>query len=526
MEKKPEKVSIDDALSETKFGKFNYILILLCGLVMINVVLECVGISFVLPVINCDMDLSFQKKGILGAVGFFGMIFSSHLWGFLADTTGRRKVMRPTLFVGYFVTVLSSFSPNFWTLAVLRFINGFMLCGSSATVYAFLGEFHCNKLRTRALMTSAFISAVAAIFFPLSAWAVINQTWTVEIPLINLTYTPWRMYILLIGSLGLICGLSLFFIPESPKYLLSVGEEEAAMNVLRKMYSINTGQSRDSFKINSIKPDNEEIQRFKVANGKSVKDIVKSMWNQTVPLFMREHCRKTMLACFIQFWTFYTAHGVYMWFPYILNKVMQYTNEYPSTNLDVCDIIYSMAEKTRNAHLNVTTGISVDNKVCDKVLENSTYKHSLFLEFIYVSLFLCIGFLTGKVGRIPTLFTILFVCGACGVLSALVTIPMVAVYFHIILLISGLGTTVVNVIVVDIFPTNLRAMAVCISLMLGRIGSVTGAYVFGTLIEHYCKTSLFVATIPMIACAFLSLLLPSDVNKKKEKNSNVDNDDV
>ncbi|XP_055847025.1 uncharacterized protein LOC129912693 [Episyrphus balteatus] len=244
------------------------------------------------------------------------------------------------------------------------------------------------------------------------------------------------------------------------------------------------------------------------------------MWNQTVPLLNKEHYQKTVLACFIQFWTFYAAHGLFMWFPYILNKVMQFTNENPSARLEICDIVYSMVEKTRNIQFNGTDGVFETERGCDRVLELSTYKHSISHEVIYVSSFLCIGFLTGKVGRSPTLFTILFVCGVCGVLSAVITTPMVAIYFHIILLVAGLATTVVNITVVDIYPTNFRAMAVCISLMIGRIGSVTGTNVVGMLMENYCKTSLLTASIPVIICAFLSLLLPSGMNSKKMKKIN------
>lgn len=110
----------------SEFGRFNFVLILVSGFVIVNVCLELVGIGFVLPVINCDMDLSYKEKGILGAVGFLGIISSSHIWGFLADTIGRRKVIRPTLIAGYLVTVASSFAPNYTTLLFLRFLNGFL----------------------------------------------------------------------------------------------------------------------------------------------------------------------------------------------------------------------------------------------------------------------------------------------------------------------------------------------------------------------------------------------------------------
>lgn len=59
----------------TEFGKFNYFLIFVCGAILTTVLLETLGISFVLPVSECDMELTTQDKGILSAIGFGG---SSH----------------------------------------------------------------------------------------------------------------------------------------------------------------------------------------------------------------------------------------------------------------------------------------------------------------------------------------------------------------------------------------------------------------------------------------------------------------
>lgn len=128
----------------------------------------------------------------------------------------------------------------------------FRLSGGSATIYAYLGEFHCNKMRNRAIMSSAFISALAAILFPLSAWVAINQTWSFNVPFLDIIYRPWRMYILLVGTFGLVCGVCLFYFPESPKYLLSAGSEEEALIVLKRVYSINTGNTMDSYKVRVI----------------------------------------------------------------------------------------------------------------------------------------------------------------------------------------------------------------------------------------------------------------------------------
>lgn len=67
-----------------------------------------------------------HQKGILGGVAFIGIICSSHLWGFLADTQGRRVVIMPTLMIPFILSVLSTLTNNFYILAVFRFFNGFL----------------------------------------------------------------------------------------------------------------------------------------------------------------------------------------------------------------------------------------------------------------------------------------------------------------------------------------------------------------------------------------------------------------
>lgn len=88
--------------------------------------IEKIGITYVFPVSHCDLKLTTSQKGILGSVGFFGIICSSHLWGFLADTRGRRCVIQPTLLIASCLSITSSLVQNFYLLATLRFLNGFL----------------------------------------------------------------------------------------------------------------------------------------------------------------------------------------------------------------------------------------------------------------------------------------------------------------------------------------------------------------------------------------------------------------
>lgn len=95
-------------------------------MVLFAVAMETCGISYVLPMSECDMNLSTSDEGILTAVPFAGIICSSHLWGFLADTKGRRRVLQPTLLAAFLISVASSFVQNFYLFTTLRFLNGFL----------------------------------------------------------------------------------------------------------------------------------------------------------------------------------------------------------------------------------------------------------------------------------------------------------------------------------------------------------------------------------------------------------------
>lgn len=109
-----------------EIGCFNYIVLIISGLIQFAYLMESAAVTYTMPVSGCDIVLSAGEKGMLGAACFMGTICSSHLWGFLADTKGRRCVILPTLFVAFVLGVCASFANDFYTLASLRFLTGFL----------------------------------------------------------------------------------------------------------------------------------------------------------------------------------------------------------------------------------------------------------------------------------------------------------------------------------------------------------------------------------------------------------------
>lgn len=119
-------VTLENALEKTGFGKFNFALVVLSGAILSAVLLETVCINFILPVAQCDIQMTNQNKSLLSGIGFVGIIVSSHFWGFLADTRGRKVIIVSTLFIAFVTTIISSFTQSYWMLVFLRFLNGFL----------------------------------------------------------------------------------------------------------------------------------------------------------------------------------------------------------------------------------------------------------------------------------------------------------------------------------------------------------------------------------------------------------------
>lgn len=88
--------------------------------------MDTCGISYILPVTGCDFYITPQQKGLLGGIGLFGVICSSHLWGFLADTYGRKRIIHPTLILAFTASFASTLVSNFYLLTLLRFVNGIL----------------------------------------------------------------------------------------------------------------------------------------------------------------------------------------------------------------------------------------------------------------------------------------------------------------------------------------------------------------------------------------------------------------
>lgn len=237
--------TFDQTLDLAGYGRFHWMLLFGTGIGCISIMVEDNCMAFVLPMAKCELNLSTAEQGFMYVASTLGFVCSSHLWGFFADTWGRRQVLRTALLLCCITSAASSFALNSKMLMISRFTVGLCLSGIKGTSMSYLSEFHNTRMRPVHLsLLSSFIMS-SAIFQPLIAMVFLQNSEYFTLYNSFVKVKSWRLFILvgsLVSGLG---SLLIHWLPESPKFLLAMGKPKAAIKVLQNMYAVNTGIKRN-----------------------------------------------------------------------------------------------------------------------------------------------------------------------------------------------------------------------------------------------------------------------------------------
>lgn len=91
------------------------------------------------------------------------------------------------------------------------------------------------------------IKHLAHIFVSVYAWAILPSEFIADFG--TYYFRPWRLLCIVYSCMYIIPAVLLSFGPESPKFLLSQGRHDEAMEVLRTMYAANKGKSPADFPV-------------------------------------------------------------------------------------------------------------------------------------------------------------------------------------------------------------------------------------------------------------------------------------
>ncbi|KAH9643841.1 hypothetical protein HF086_018234 [Spodoptera exigua] len=198
------------------------------------------------------------------------------------------------------------------------------------------------------------------------------------------------------------------------------------------------------------------------------------------------------------------TNGFYIWFPTILNAL----GSQDSVNMKICDVIELTRAKAAADTLNSTTII------CDDTIYTSTFERSIYVGLVFCSMYLIVAVLVDFVGKKYILVVTLTITGICAISANLVYDQQIAVVLFAIFQMSGACVGLTNAVAVQLFPTKYRGMAVCLSMMSGRTGSMVGSYLIGLFLDINCGAGFYLFGSLLVVNGLTCLTLP---NMKKEK---------
>lgn len=124
-------------------------------------------------------------------------------------------------------------------------------------------------------------------------------------------YPQWRLF-LFVGSF--LCGFSAFafmFLPESPKFLLAIGEQEKCYRILRSIYDTNKSEVSENYPVKSIA--SLKLMGTSITNVQNTKEALRLVWSQTKELIHRPHLCILSLLCSAMFLLYFVCVGALVW---------------------------------------------------------------------------------------------------------------------------------------------------------------------------------------------------------------------
>ncbi|KAK9884628.1 hypothetical protein WA026_007468 [Henosepilachna vigintioctopunctata] len=497
-----EKYNFDDAVTFTGYGAYNIYLLFTVGGFLMCVIIETMSMMFIVPAAKCDLNLSLSQQGLLSSISFFGVVASSYIWGFLADTQGRRKVLIISLISSFITSIICSLISYSSLFILLRFLNGACVGGASSITYAYIGEFHNDKLRPKIVSGVAVFVAFGNTYLPGMAWVILPQEWRVNIEFLNLVFRPWRLLLIIYALPSLLFAVLIYLLPESPKFLMTQGKYQEALEILKSMFSINKGMSKDDFVVSEITwEDTGPVKE---------RSFLKTIWKQTAPILKRPLLYKTIGVSILQFGIFASTSGMIMWYPTILNTMSQFTEYKPDEELTLCRSIY-WEQDLKTTALQDTVNETTNNfiKECNDVVKTDVFLVSLAIGIIYAFMYIFIGLLINIIGKKNLLCLFLVTATTAGMISQYIVGYQLIQILIAIFVTGGVQVGIVNAVVVDLFPTKVRAMALAMSLMFGRLGAMVGTNAVGPLIYNWCDYIFYIFTANHIVLLIVIYLLPS-----------------
>ncbi len=420
-------------LDAVPLNRFHRKLLITSGLGWMFDAMDVILISFLILPIRTEFGLAATdtRVAFIAAAGFLGMFLGAAVSGRLADRYGRRAVFQATLILFSLGSLLSAFAPTFETLLAARVVAGLGLGGELPVVATLVSEFSPRKSRGRMIVLLESFWAYGTVLAGLIAIFVLPQ-W------------GWRGAFLVGALPALYVAYLRRALPESPRFLASVGRAAEADAVVRRVEREGGGALITVSRVQAPPP---AVRKATLGD-----------------LFSGVLARRTAMLWVLWFGIVFTYYGIFLYLPSLL----------------------------------AARGLS-------EVRSNEFFFLSTIAQ---IPGYFSAAFLVERWGRKPTLVLYLLGTAASAYLFGNAGTGSDAFLWASLLSFFNLGAWgVVYTYSPELYPTSIRASGAGAAAAVGRVGGIAAPFVTPVLVGPLGQSGVFALFTALIVATALAVFL-------------------
>jgi MFS family permease len=214
-------------LDRLRWGRFHTLVVVALGITWILDGLEVTLAGAISPALKESHQLNFSNAdvGLASSAYLAGAVLGAIFFGWLTDRLGRKRLFFITLAVYLVATAATALSWNLWSFALFRFFTGAGIGGEYTAINSTIQELVPARYRgwTDLVINGSFW--VGAALGAIGSIVLLD-------PDLLAPDLGWRLAFFIGAVLGLVIFLMRFWLPESPRWLMTHGRLEEAKKAL------------------------------------------------------------------------------------------------------------------------------------------------------------------------------------------------------------------------------------------------------------------------------------------------------
>ncbi|XP_025930288.1 synaptic vesicle glycoprotein 2B isoform X2 [Apteryx rowi] len=513
----------ENIIEECGHGRFQWTLFFVLGLALMADGVEVFVVGFVLPSAEKDMCLSSSNKGMLGLIVYLGMMVGAVVLGGLADKLGRKKCLIISLAINAAFAFLSSFVQGYGFFLFCRLISGLGIGGSLPIVFAYFSEFLSREKRGEHLSWLCMFWMIGGIFASAMAWSIIpHYGWGFSMGT-KYHFHSWRVFVL-VCSLPCIASLvALKFMPESPRFLLEIGKHDEAWMILKQVHDTNMrakGEPERVFTVSYIKTPKQVDEFIEIQSSTGTwyqrwlvrfMTTFKQVWDNVLYCLTAQYRMNTLILAVVWFTMALSYYGLIVWFPDMIRYLQEEAYESRVKIFDEEEVSHFTFNFTLENQIH-RNGEYKNDKFIGMKFKQVRFEDSLFEECYFEDVTSSETFFE----NCTIVSTVFYNTGGSMLISAVCCFFLffgnsesAMIGWQCLFCGASIAAwNALDVITVELYPTNKRATAFGILNGLCKFGAILGNSIFASFVGITKVIPILLASSALVGGGLLALRLP------------------